>query len=102
MDNELHQFQYHLMRNGLNYDYDDVKYLFSVAKQCAKTFGVASGLTAGTMMAGAGSVTIPGVGAVPGYVAGFLAGMVGGTAICTLQRASMKPGLDQLLRDTQE
>ena len=99
MDDELFDFRYKLLQNGFSYEVSDVKYLLQAAKSCARTLGLASGASAGVALAGVGSVTIPGVGAVPGYVAGFLAGLVGGTAVCTIQRASIKRELDQMLQD---
>jgi len=99
MDEELLKFKYELMRNGMNYEPDDVAYLFQSAKYCAKVTGIPMGGAAAVALAGAGSVTIPVVGAVPGYVAGFLAGALGGTVVCTVSRLSIKRDLDKLIQD---
>lgn len=56
--------------------------LWEIGLRCAKSTGVPMGAAFGLLSAGAGSVSVPGIGAVPGYVAGALAGFVTGTLTC--------------------
>ena len=84
MDKELFDFRYELLKAGFQYDVSDSKYLLETAKACAKTYGVAAGGGVALATATAGAVAVPGVGEVPGYVIGFLAGMVGGTLMLSL------------------
>jgi hypothetical protein len=60
---DLNHFRMALMREGVSYEVDDIRYLFEVARTCAKTAGVLVGE----------AVILPVVGAVPGWVAGALA-----------------------------
>ena len=58
----------------------------AIVKECARTYGMVLGTTGAVGMAGAGSVLVPGIGAVPGWLAGFAGGFVGGTLMCTVAR----------------
>ena len=100
MSPEEFKFQRSLLDNGiLGYDRDSVRYLFKVAKICAKTAGVPLGAATGLMTSGIGTVAVPGVGAVPGYVVGALSGFLSGTVICTMSRMGLKKELDKLLEN---
>jgi hypothetical protein len=96
-EHELKNFQRELLRAGYDYDENEVTYLWNVAKRCALTAGVPMGATAGVMTAGAGMVSIPVVGAVPGWFVGALSGFVAGTAVCTFSKSGYKRVFDQLL-----
>lgn len=77
--------------------YSDQDTLYSIAKQCAKKVGIPMG--AGGLVVGAniGAVSIPLVGTIPGAVAGFLAGVAGGTMTCTIAHYGMRPQLRRIL-----
>ena len=95
MNDEYLEFRNVLIQNGIvGYDENDWRYLYNVAKICAKQGGIPMAAVA---MAGVGSVTVPGIGAIPGYVAGALAGFIGGTLTCTIARGSLKPELDRIV-----
>ena len=73
--------------------------LKAVLKHCSKV-GTALGAGAGVATAGAGSIIVPGVGAVPGWLVGFAAGFVSGTAMCTMaHRGFVIEALKQTLSD---
>jgi len=55
------------------------------------------GAFVGLASAKVGAVAIPGVGAVPGWVAGMLAGFLSGTVMCTIAHYPIKEELDKLL-----
>ena len=85
------------MQEGISYNADDIKYLFAVAKHCARSSGLAVAGATAIATSTAGAVTLPIVGAVPGWVAGALAGFIGGTTVCVMGRAALKPALDQIV-----
>lgn len=91
------EFVGQLMSIGI-VSYREQETIWHVAQRCARSTGVSvagAGVVAG---AAAGSVTVPGVGAVPGALAGFLAGLVGGTAMCTIANASLRAQRRDLAR----
>ncbi len=91
------EFRFDMLRNGVKISDADMYRLYEVAKNCSRTLGMkfaAGGAAAGTM---AGSMTIPGVGAVPGYLVGAAAGWIGGTAVCTLQNAPVSIAAGRIL-----
>lgn len=96
---DLHAFRRRLLDLGLSYRDDDLSYLWEVAKRCAKTSGASLGAAAGLMSAGAGAVAVPGVGAVPAWILGFLAGAATGTVTCTVVHGSLKRELDKIVRE---
>lgn len=97
-DIDFRKFQDTLIKNELiGYSPSKVKFLWNTAKHCYKTLGIPMGVATGLATAGAGSVAIPGVGAVPGWVAGFLAGAVSGTTMCTIAKAPLKPMIDSII-----
>lgn len=95
---EFADFRFEMLRNGVKGVSDeDLVLLWRVAKDCSRTMGMqfaAGGAAAG---AAAGSMTIPGIGAVPGWLVGAAAGWVGGTAVCTVQIAPVHVAVDRLL-----
>lgn len=72
--------------------------LLDVAKRCARISGLPMASAVGVVGAKAGSVTVPGVGAVPGWVAGVLAGLITGTGMCLSVQYGLKEELQKLLR----
>ena len=99
MQDDLLKFRKALLEQGLQYNPDRTKYLFNVAKHCAKISGIPLAGAGAVMGAGAGSVTIPVIGSIPGYLAGALAGFISGTAMCTMSKAGLKKSLDALIMD---
>lgn len=92
------EFQDTLVKNELiGYSHSQKLFLWNTAKQCFKMAGIPMGTGIGYMTAGAGSVTIPGIGAIPGWVAGFLAGAISGTVMCTIAKAPLKPLVDSII-----
>jgi hypothetical protein len=91
-------FQKTLRKIGLYYIPSEETRLYEIALRCSRTVGFATGVAAATYLAGVGMVAVPGVGSIPGALAGFLAGMVKGTAVCTMGLSAVKPQIDQLLR----
>jgi hypothetical protein len=79
--------------------YDEHETLWKIAKRCAGQAGVPMGGGLAVAAAGAGAVVIPGVGAIPGYLAGFLAGLAGGSMACTAANLRYRNELRQLLDD---
>jgi hypothetical protein len=79
--------------------YSDQDSLYSIAKKCAATIGITVGGAGAVFGAGMGTVTVPGVGAVPGGVAGFLAGLIAGTTTCTAANLKYRRELRSLLDD---
>lgn len=71
--------------------------LWSIASKCAKTVGVPMGAGAAVIGLNAGAVVVPGVGAVPGALAAFLAGLTTGTMACTALNLSYRKELRKLL-----
>jgi hypothetical protein len=89
-------FSKELLKIGIM-SYDEHETLWKIAKRCARTTGITVAIP--TAMAGAamGSISIPGVGAVPGVVAGALAGFVGGTTQCVTTNSLFKTQLRLLI-----
>jgi hypothetical protein len=79
--------------------YSDQDTLWSIARKCAATTGIPLGGGFAVLGAGAGAVTVPGVGSIPGYLAGFLAGLATGTATCTALNLRYRSDLRQFLDD---
>ncbi|MGV7207200.1 hypothetical protein ACLB1G_05030 [Oxalobacteraceae bacterium A2-2] len=77
--------------------YQEQETLWDIGKRCAGTIGMSTGAGVGLVTMNVGGVTIPGIGVVPGAIAGFLAGMVGGTAACTMANLSYRNELRRLL-----
>jgi hypothetical protein len=79
--------------------YDEHETLWSAARHCARKMGVPMAGGLAVVGAGAGSVTLPVLGAVPGYVAGMLAGFAIGTGSCMAVNLRYKNDLKRLLED---
>jgi hypothetical protein len=90
------QFRQDLVKIGI-ISYRDQETLWSIAKRCARTSGVPMGAGLAVATASAGAVTIPGIGAVPGAVAGFLAGLASGTMMCTAANVAYRDELRKLV-----
>ncbi|WP_146897448.1 hypothetical protein [Adhaeribacter aerolatus] len=69
-----------MMKIGI-LNYQEQETLWQIAKQCAKTNGVAIALPTTIAGASRGSVSVRGVGAVPGQVAETLAYLVSGSVL---------------------
>ena len=71
--------------------------LWDIGKRCARSGGIVTAGGVAALGAGAGAVTVPGIGSVPGAVAGMLAGMVMGTGACMAVNVRHRNALRQLL-----
>lgn len=96
MSEPTEAFRQELLRLGI-IAYREQDTLWSIANRCAKTVGLPMGAGAAVMGFNAGAVTVPGVGAVPGALAAFLAGLATGTAACTAANLMYRDQLRQLL-----
>lgn len=92
----LQEFQQKLLKTAGILSYDETETLYDIAKRCSR-LGVAMGAGVGYASAGAGAVVVPGVGAVPGYLVGFLAGMATGTAACVAVNLKFRDELKGLV-----
>ncbi len=101
MADPVEQFQQdinELARSVVGLSDDEAGSFLALVKHCAKKSGVPAGAAAGIAMAGVGSVTIPGIGAAPGWVVGALAGFASGTAVCTFaHKGVIHPAVRQIL-----
>ena len=89
-----------ILRDAYDIGDTDAETLLEVALTCAKTSGVVTGVaTGGTFGLIGGTVTV-GTLTVPAWVAGALAGFVGGTAVCTIQNFSGSMAIDRFLKST--
>lgn len=83
----------------LNLRSSEAETMGAVLRHCAE-FGVALGGGAAVVTAGAGTIIVPGLGAVPGWLAGFAAGWASGTLACTMaNRGIVIEALKQTLSD---
>ena len=70
----------------------------AILRHCMIKGGLPLGGFAGVAIAGAGAVVVPGLGAVPGWLAGFAAGFASGTLMCTMaHRGAVIEALKQTL-----
>lgn len=76
----------------------ELETMTAIIRHCAVKGGMPLGAVGGVGMASAGSVAVPGVGAVPGWLVGFAAGFASGTLMCTMaQRGVVIEALKRLL-----
>ncbi|MFD2727194.1 hypothetical protein [Hyunsoonleella rubra] len=85
--------------------YSEQDTIWQIAKKCAKKHGMAVGAAGALMGMKAGSVTIPlgpigGAITMSGAVAGFLAGLAGGTLACTVVMESQRKEIHKLIEAT--
>jgi hypothetical protein len=71
--------------------------VWDIVKRC-KHVGGTVGAAVGAATATAGSVVVPGVGALPGWFAGALAGYAYGTFACTLANVTFREQLQRLAK----
>ncbi len=101
LENEINRFGRDLQQQGIDatgYSKSNLQYLLNVSKLCAKQSGVPAGAFVGLAGATAGGTVTLGTLTMPSYVAGFLAGFVGGTTQCIMARGAIKPVLDDILK----
>lgn len=89
-------FRRELIKLGfLSYNEQDT--LWSIAKRCAKISGLPLGIAIGVASAKGGTVVVPGIGTVSAGLAGFLAGLTTGTAMCTAANLTYRNEMKGLL-----
>ena len=71
---------------------------WDIAQKCARQVGVPMGAGGAVIGLKAGTVTVPGVGTVSGALVGFLAGLAGGTMMCTAANMGYRDELAELLK----
>ena len=71
--------------------------VWSIAKRCAATNGVPLGLAIGAASSQGGTVLVPGVVTISAGLAGFLTGLLAGTAMCTAANLAYRDELQELL-----
>ncbi len=98
MSDTTQSFRRELLKLGV-ISYHEQDTLWSIAKKCAVTTGLPLGAAAGLMSMKAGTVVVPGVGTISAGLAGFLAGLTTGTAMCTAVNLSYRNEMRKLLQD---
>lgn len=91
---DAQKFVKELMSIGI-LSYNEHERLWHIAKRCAVT-GVVMGAGTAKLGAGGGTVALPGIGTISGATAGFLAGLVTGTASCVAINVALRDELKQL------
>ncbi|KQP21966.1 hypothetical protein [Pseudorhodoferax sp. Leaf267] len=91
------QFQRELLKLGF-ISYSEQDTLWSIAKRCAAIAGLPLGVAIGVASAKGGTVVVPGVGTISAGLAGFLAGLTSGTAMCTAANLSYRNEMRRLLQ----
>jgi hypothetical protein len=90
------EFRRELVKLGfLSYNEQDT--LWSIAQRCAKISGLPLGIAIGAASAQGGTVVLPGIGTVSAGLAGFLAGLTTGTAMCTAANLTYRKEIQGLL-----
>jgi hypothetical protein len=88
-----------LASNSIMLSMDEQETLWDITQRCARHAGVPMGGATAVAMASVGSVAIPGVGAVPGWLLGFLVGAASGTTMCVIMNYGVRDEIVQLIRD---
>ena len=102
MSDSIEQFNNDLIaiaRNTLGVPDNQMGMFLDAAKYCARTQGVAFGLTGAAAGAAMGTVMVPVIGSAPGWIVGALVGFVGGTAACMVGRETVVQGINRILSD---
>lgn len=90
------EFQREILSLGI-ISYQEQETLWDIATKCARMAGVPMAGAGFVIGAAAGTVTVPGIGAVPGALFGLLSGLATGTAICTAANVAHRDQLRALL-----
>ena len=96
MDETTDDFRREMLKLGI-ISYREQDTVWDIAKKCARTIGVPAAGAGLVMGSGAGAVTVPGIGAVPGALFGLLAGFGAGTLGCTAVNVRYRNDLRKLL-----
>ena len=105
LNQEVLKFGRDLHNEGVDitgYSESNLRYLLRISKMCAKQSGIPVGAATGIVGAKIGGTITLGTLTLPTFVAGFLAGFVGGTATCVIGRGAIKPVLDDILKNQPE
>ncbi len=98
MEETLKNFKQEILKFGIiSHSKQDT--LWSIAKKCSVRIGLPMAAGGLVMGANAGTVTLPGIGTISGGLAGFLAGLTGGTVTCTFVNMAFREELNKLLED---
>lgn len=98
MPDTSQSFRHELLKLGI-ISYREQDTVLSIAKKCAITMGLPLGTAIGVASMKAGTVVVPGVGTISAGLAGFLAGLTTGTAMCTAANLSYRNEMRRLLED---
>lgn len=79
--------------------YHEQETLWRMAKRCARTLGAVGAGSGVVWGASAGSVVVPGFGAIPGSAAGALVGFLSGTLGCVAVNAATRAELQSLAKE---
>lgn len=94
---DLAEFRKNLVMACYNYNERQIKNLYCVAVYCAVTMGIPLASSMAEGIGAIGTVTVPGVGTISGYLLGGLAGMAVGGGACTIYSKSIpKAELDKI------
>jgi hypothetical protein len=88
-----------LTANGIMLTLDEEATVYEIARRCALHAGVPMGAAVGVASAGAGTMTLPGIGTVSAGLVGFLAGAASGTIGCMMLNYSLRDELSSLVRE---
>ena len=96
MSNPTQQFREQMLRLGV-ISYREQDTVWSIAGRCARLTGLPLAGAGMVMGSKAGTVMVPGVGTISVALAGFLAGLATGTAMCTVANLTYRNELRKLL-----
>lgn len=88
-----------LTQHGIMLSLSDQENFLDIAGRCFRHAGIRMGGGVGLMTSGAGAVMVPGVGAVPGWLLGFIAGAISGTGMCVMMNYGMREEIVKLVRE---
>jgi hypothetical protein len=97
MSDTSDDFRRELIKLGF-ISYNEQDTLWNIATRCAKISGLPLGIAIGVASAKGGTVVVPGVGTISAGLAGFLAGLTAGTAMCTAANLTYRNEMRSLLQ----
>jgi uncharacterized membrane protein len=89
-----------MLADAYNIKATDAETILEVALKCAKTSGVVSAATLGAAAGVYGGLVSVGTLVLPAWVAGALAGFVGGTLVCSMHDYTASKSIESFLKLT--